>query len=82
MDKSYPLKVNIKTQTGESERKTVAIYVPLFCTGSPEALLKFITPRQVRYHPQQYYTGPGPVHRTPKVWDDKEPGQLRSARSV
>ena len=28
--------------TGDKDRKTVAIYVPIFRTGSPESLLKFI----------------------------------------
>ena len=42
-DKSDSLKVDIKTQPGERNIKTVAIYVPLFWTGIPEALLKFVT---------------------------------------
>ena len=36
------LKVNIKTQPRERDSKVVAIYVPLFQTGSPESLLKFV----------------------------------------
>ena len=35
MDKSDSLKVNIKTQPGEKESDTVAIYMLLFWTGNP-----------------------------------------------
>ena len=42
-DKSGFLKVNIKTQPGERYSKTVEIYMSLFWTGIPEALLKFVT---------------------------------------
>ena len=42
-DKSDSPKVNIKTQLGERKIKTVEIYVPLFWTGIPEALLNFAT---------------------------------------
>ena len=42
-DKSDFLKFNIKTQPGERDSETVEIYVPLFRTGSPEVLLKFVT---------------------------------------
>ena len=41
-DKSDSLKVNIKTELGERDSKTVAIYVPLFRTGSPDAHFKFV----------------------------------------
>ena len=34
-DKSGSLKVDIKSQRGERDNKTVAIYVPLFRTGRP-----------------------------------------------
>ena len=37
------LKVNIKTQPGDRDIKTLAIYVPLFWVEIPEALLKFVT---------------------------------------
>ena len=42
-DKWNSLKIGIKTQPGERDSETVAIYVLLFRTGSPEALLKFVT---------------------------------------
>ena len=42
MDKLEYLKVNINTQPGERDSETVDIYVPMFHTGSPEALIKFI----------------------------------------
>ena len=41
-DKVDSLKVNIKTQPGERYSKTLVIFMPLFRTGSPEALLKFL----------------------------------------
>ena len=41
-DKLDSLKVDINTQPGERDIKTVKIYVPLFWTGSPEALLQVI----------------------------------------
>ena len=37
------MKVNIKNQPGDRYNETVAIYVPLFRTGSTETLLKFVT---------------------------------------
>ena len=43
MDNFESLKVDIKTQPGERESNTVAVYGPLFWTGIPEALLKFVT---------------------------------------
>ena len=42
-DKSDSLKFDIKTKPGESDSDIVAIYVPLFQTGSTEDLLKFVT---------------------------------------
>ena len=42
-EKSDPLKVDIKTQPGERDSEMVVIYVPLFITRIPEAILKFIT---------------------------------------
>ena len=42
-EKLDSLKVDIKTQPGERYKKTVVIYVPMFRTGIPEALLKFVT---------------------------------------
>ena len=41
-DKWDSLKVNIKTQSDEKDSAMVEIYVLLFWTGSPEALLKFV----------------------------------------
>ena len=64
----YSLKVDIKTKPGDKERKMVTIYVTLFRTGSPEALLKFITV-------------PGSFHRTPEVRDDPQPLNQKSAPS-
>ena len=42
-DKSDSLKVKIKTQPGERDSETVAIYVPLLRTGIPKDLLNFFT---------------------------------------
>ena len=42
VDKQGSLKTDIKMQQGEKYIKIVSIYVPLFRTGSPEALLKLI----------------------------------------
>ena len=42
-DKSDYLKFDINTKPGERDRNMVAIKVPLFWTGSPEDLLKFVT---------------------------------------
>ena len=42
MNKVYSLKVDIKTQPRDKYIKTVAIYMPLFRTGIPEAILKFV----------------------------------------
>ena len=41
--KEYPLKVDIKTQTGDKDIETLLIYVTFFRIGRTEALLKFIT---------------------------------------
>ena len=42
-DKLDSLKGDIKKQPGERDSYTVAVYVPVFCTGSLGALLKFVT---------------------------------------
>ena len=42
-DKLDSLKVNIKTQPGEMNIKTIVVYVLRFQTGIPESLLKFVT---------------------------------------
>lgn len=57
-DKSESLKVDIKTQPKERYSKTVAIYVPLFRTGGPEALLKFLMLLNKIIRGQYLYTGP------------------------
>ena len=41
-DNSDSLKFNIKMLPGERDSETVAIHMLLFCTGSPESLLKFV----------------------------------------
>ena len=40
--KAEYLKVDIKNQPGERDRKTVAIHMTVFMPGSPESLLKFV----------------------------------------
>ena len=57
-DKSDSLKVNIKTQPGERDRKTVDIYVLLFRTGSQESLLKFVTILKNNIRGQDLSKGP------------------------
>ena len=42
-DKLYSLKFDVQTQPVERDIKTVAIYMPLFQTGNPKALLEFVT---------------------------------------
>ena len=42
-DNQDSLKVDIKTHPGYKDSNAVYIYVPLFRTVGPEALLKFIT---------------------------------------
>ena len=42
MNKADSLKIDINTQPGERDSETVAIYMPLFWVGSPEALLKVL----------------------------------------
>ena len=37
------IKIDINTQIGERDSRTVAIYLPLFQKGSTEAFLKFVT---------------------------------------
>ena len=41
-ENSDSLKFHIKNQPGERDSETVAMYVPLFQTGIPEDLLKFL----------------------------------------
>ena len=41
-NKQYSLKVNIKTQPGETNRKTVFICVPIFNIGPDEAMFKLL----------------------------------------
>ena len=57
-EKLDSLKVDIKTQPGERYSKTVVIYVPMFRTGSPEALLKFVTLLHNIIRDQDLSTGP------------------------
>ena len=56
--KSASLKVDIKTQPGERDSETVAFYVPIFRTGRPEALLKFVTFLHNIIRVQDLSTGP------------------------
>ena len=58
MEKLDYLKFGIKTQPGYRDSDTVEIYVPLFRTGSPEALLKFITLLNKIIRGQDLSTGP------------------------
>ena len=58
MENSYSLKVNIKTQPKERVSETVAIYMPLFRTGIPDALLKFFTILHKIVRFQDLSTGP------------------------
>ena len=57
-DKSDSLKVDIKTQPGERDIKMVAIFIPLFRTGGPEALLNFATLLNKIVWGQDLSTGP------------------------
>ena len=50
--------VNIKTQTGERDSKTTAIYIPLDRIGIPEALLKFLKMLNMISKGQDLSTGP------------------------
>ena len=63
-DKSDSIKVGIKTQPGDRERKMVVIYVPMFRTGSPEALLSFVTILHNIIQVQDLSTGPHRVGMT------------------
>ena len=65
-EKSDLMKVDIKTQPGDSYSDTVAIYVPLFRTGSQEALLKFVTILHKIIRGQYLFTGPQKFGMT---WD-------------
>ena len=57
-DKSDSLKVDIKTQPGESNNETVEIYVTLFWKESPESLLKFVIIIHKIIRGQDLSTGP------------------------
>ena len=57
-DKSESLKVDIKTQPGKRESKTVVVYVTLFRTGIPEALFKLVTIIHKIIRGQDLSTGP------------------------
>ena len=57
-DKSEYLKVYINTQPVERDSEMVAIYVPLFRTGSPKALLNFVTILHKIIRGQYLSTGP------------------------
>ena len=52
------LKVNINTQPGYRDSDTVAIYLPMFRTGGPEALLKFFPILNKIIWGQELSTGP------------------------
>ena len=56
--KSESLKVNIKTQPGKENRKTILIYLPMSKTGSLEELLRFLTILQNIIKGQILTTGP------------------------
>ena len=56
--KSEYLKVDIKTQSGKANSKTILIYLPMFKTGSPEELLIFLTIIQKIIKGQSLTTGP------------------------
>ena len=58
MGKLDSLKFDIKTQLGERDSDTVAIYMSLFWTGIPEALLKFIALIHKIIRGQYLSTGP------------------------
>ena len=51
------LKVNMKTQSGETGSETVSLYVLVFRTGSPEACIKFHTTIQKITRCQSIKTG-------------------------
>ena len=51
------LKVDTKTQLGEKESETLAIYMTLFRNGSPETLLKFVTILNNIIKGHELYTG-------------------------
>ena len=51
------LKVDVKTKPGERDSDTVTIYVLLFWTGIPEALLKFVTILHRIIRGQDLFTG-------------------------
>ena len=55
---SDPPKVDINTQTGEKDIDTVDICVLMFCTGSVESLLSFVTILSNIIKGQELSTGP------------------------
>ena len=57
-EKSNSLKVYTKIQPGDRDSETVAIYMPLFRTGIPDALLKFFTILHKIVRFQDLSTGP------------------------
>ena len=57
-DKSDSLKVDIKTQSGKANSKTILIYLPMFKTGSTEEILMFLTILQKIIKVQSLTTGP------------------------
>ena len=52
------LKVDIKTQSGKANSKTILIYLPMFKTGSTEEILMFLTILQKIIKVQSLTTGP------------------------
>ena len=66
-DKSDSLMVDIKTQPGDRDSKTVVIYMPLFWTGSPEALLNFVILLKNIIRGQDLSTGPQKFGMTRKL---------------
>ena len=66
-DKLDSLKVDIKTQPGDRDSKTVVIYMPLFWTGSPEALLNFVILLKNIIRGQDLSTGPQKFGMTRKL---------------
>ena len=64
-----PLKVEIKTQPGDSNRDTVLLYIPLSKTGSYKSLLKFITVLKKIMKGQNLNNGPLCYYMTKKILD-------------
>ena len=84
--KSDSLKFNINIQPGDRYNDTVAIYVQLFQTGSPDALLKFLTLLHKIIRDQDLSTGPQRFGMTSNLvdgeamWVFKEKAQERWAK--